>query len=56
MCFLDVDGENDVFGNRLEFVLPRMMYYLGVGIRSTTTTSKLHFISTGFACQRFEHG
>ena len=28
MCFLDVDGENDVFGNRLEFVLPRMMYLL----------------------------
>ena len=26
--FLDVDGENDVFGNRLEFVLPRMMYLL----------------------------
>ena len=27
-CVLDVDGENDVFGNRLEFVLPRMMYLL----------------------------
>ena len=26
--FLDVDSENDVFGNRLEFVLPRMMYLL----------------------------
>ena len=26
--FLDVDGEDDVFGNRLEFVLPRMMYLL----------------------------
>ena len=26
--FLDVDGENDVFGNRLEFVLPRIMYLL----------------------------
>ena len=26
--FLDVDDENDVFGNRLEFVLPRMMYLL----------------------------
>ena len=26
--FLDVDGENDVFGNRLEFVLPRMIYLL----------------------------
>ena len=25
---LDVDSENDVFGNRLEFVLPRMMYLL----------------------------
>ena len=28
LCFLDVDGENDVFGNRLEFVLPRMTYLL----------------------------
>ena len=26
--FLDVDNENDIFGNRLEFVLPRMMYLL----------------------------
>ena len=26
--FLDVDNENDVFGNRLEFVLPRMKYLL----------------------------
>ena len=26
--FLDVDGEDDIFGNRLEFVLPRMMYLL----------------------------
>ena len=26
--FLDVDDENDVFGNCLEFVLPRMMYLL----------------------------
>jgi hypothetical protein len=26
--FVDVDSENDVFGNRLEFVLPRMMYLL----------------------------
>ena len=26
--FLDADNENDVFGNRLEFVLPRMMYLL----------------------------
>ena len=25
---MDVDSENDVFGNRLEFVLPRMMYLL----------------------------
>ena len=28
MCFLDVECENDVFGNRLEFVLPRMTYLL----------------------------
>ena len=27
-CVVDVDGEDDVFGNRLEFVLPRMMYLL----------------------------
>ena len=26
--FLDVECENDVFGNRLEFVLPRMTYLL----------------------------
>ena len=26
--FLDVDNNNDVFGNCLEFVLPRMMYLL----------------------------
>ena len=26
--FLDVGNNNDVFGNRLEFVLPRMMYLL----------------------------
>jgi len=26
--FLDVDSENDVFGNRLEFILVRMMYLL----------------------------
>ena len=26
--FLDVDNSNDVFGNRLEFVLPRMTYLL----------------------------
>ena len=26
--FLDVDNNNDVFGNRLEFVLPRMTYLL----------------------------
>lgn len=25
---MDVDNNNDVFGNRLEFVLPRMMYLL----------------------------
>ena len=27
-CVLDVYGEDDVFGNRLELVLPRMMYLL----------------------------
>ena len=32
------------------------LFCLAWCICSTTTTSKLHFISTGFACQRFEHG
>ena len=33
-----------------------ILFCLAWCICSTTTTSKLHFISTGFACQRFEHG
>ena len=49
--FLDVDDENDVFGNCLEFVLPRMMYLLD----NNNFQTALYL--SGFACQRFfEHG
>ena len=40
---MDVDSENDVFGNRLEFVLPRMMYLLDNNNFQTA------LFSTGFA-------
>ena len=57
--------ENDIFGECVSWTLTVRMMFLEIVwnlfclawcICSTTTTSKLHFISTGFACQRFEHG
>ena len=38
--FLDVECENDVFGNRLEFVLPRMTYLLDNNNFQTALYSK----------------
>jgi len=50
-CVLDVDGEDDVFGNRLEFVLSRMMYLLDNNNFQTALYFNRFCMSTFF-----EHG